>query len=173
MTTFAFGDAGGIITEELTDEVRREFVGKQNNLVFQTIQQAHTFLREDGERFNYLVEPVIDSLEMVETDERGGTLAINFGWAHPQAERYEFGTSAHTIQGDPVLSFVWEDRHDPPAWVRDQFQRARSERGFGGYRTFLREVDVAGIKEIRFARRALRWLRNELERGGGSTGGQA
>jgi hypothetical protein len=168
MTDVYFGDAGAIITEAATDEMRREFIGKENNLVFQTIEKAHRFLRRAGERYNYLVESVIESLEMVSTDERGGTLAINFGWAHPQAERYEYGTSAHTIQGDPILAFVWEDRHDPPGWVREQFDRARSDRGFGGYLTFLREVEVDGIKEIRFARRALDWLERELARRGGT-----
>jgi len=167
MTDIFLDNAGGIITEELTDDVREEFVGGQNNLTFRTIQEAHASLREAAERYNYLVESVIDSLELVETQERGGEIAISFGWAHPQAERYEFGTSPHTIQGQPVLSFVWQDRHDPPEWVRDQFDRERSERGFGGYRVFLQEVDVAGIVEIRFVRGALRWLEQELGEGGG------
>lgn len=166
MTDVNFGDAGAIITEELSAVVREEFVGGRNNLIFQTIEQAHEYLRAAGEQHDYAVESVIDSLELTETDERGGTIAVRFGWSHPQADRYEWGTTDHTIRGNPILSFVWEERHDPPEWVRAQFDRERSPRGRPGYRTFLREVDVSGIKEIRFARRALDDLQRALEEGG-------
>jgi hypothetical protein len=41
--------------------------------------------------------------------------------------------------------------------VRDEFDAED-----GGYRVFLPEVEVAGVRETRFARRGLRWLQNEL-----------
>lgn len=165
MTDITFGDAGAIITEELREETRSQFVDGQNNLTFQVIQRAHRHLEERAGQLDYRgVEDIINSLELVDTQERGNTLAIRFGWTHPQAERYEWGTVPHTIQGNPILAFIWEDRHNPPQWVKEQFDQGRDPRGRfkSGWRVFLHEVDVSGIEELRWARDALDWLAREL-----------
>lgn len=155
-------DAAAIITENLTEQVEHELVGKQDALVFQTIQEAHENLRQAAAEHEWDVESVIDSLELVETDTRGGTIAIRFGWAHPFAEFAEYGTSAHTVEGQPVLSFVWEERHDPPQWVREQYEAETSDGGRPGYRVFLESVDVDGIPEVRWVRGALDYYENQL-----------
>jgi hypothetical protein len=169
MTDINFGDAGAIITENLTDEVERQLVGKQNNLISQTIREAQDILREAAAVNEWDVEPVVDSLDLVETDRRGGTLAIRFGFTHPAAEYFEYGTSDHTIRGNPVLSFVWEERHDPPEWVREEFDRETSDGGRPGWRVYLPEVEVSGLPEVRFMRGALDFYESQL-RGRGLDG---
>lgn len=169
MTDVAFGDAGGIITENVTDEVRRQLVGQERNLIARTVATAANNLREAAAANEWDIEPVLSSVR-VETDERGGTLAVRIEYDHPAAEFFEYGTSPHTIEGDPVLSFVWEERHDPPAWVQENFERDTSDGGRPGYRVYFASVDVAGIPETRFLRSALDFLENQL-RGRGIAGG--
>lgn len=142
------------LREALLDDIEHEFVGKQNNLVHQFVQKAHDRLREYGREFDYDVEPVIESLGQPEVDRGRGYITIRIGWDHPAAPYFQLGTSEHTIQGDPVLSFVWED---PPTWVRHEFDREGD-----GFRVFLPEVEVAGLPESRFVRDALNWLRRHV-----------
>ena len=94
---------------------------------------------------------------------RPGTGEVRWGWSHEAAEFFEYGTSAHTIDGDPVLSFVWED---PPAEIREQFSQARDAQGrfTGGVRVFFSSVHVSGIEETRYARHGLEWLAREAVR---------
>jgi hypothetical protein len=89
----------------------------------------------------------------------GEGAVVRFGFDDYRAEFFEFGTSAHTIEGDP-LSFVWED---PPQWVRDEFDQARGSGGRfeSGWRVFFESVDVDGVDEVRFMREALRVLARE------------
>ncbi|MFC5278647.1 hypothetical protein ACFPM1_07750 [Halorubrum rubrum] len=126
--------------------------------VMDAIEAAHERLREYGREFDYHVEPIIDSLQgpaIIEQSDRHFT--IRWGWDHEAAPYLEWGTPEHTIEGDPVLSFIWEDRHNPPDWVAEEYEREG-----GGYRVFLPEVEVAGIRETRFARHAFDWLRREV-----------
>jgi len=120
---------------------------------------VHGRLDRFARKFDYQIESVKASLQPVEVERSGGTLTIRFGWEHEAFPYLEFGTSEHTIDGDPILSFVWEERHDPPAWVREEFEAEGD-----GYRVFLPEVEVAGVKETRAIRDALNWLRRELQR---------
>lgn len=161
MTDVAFGDAGGLITEAAREEVRRQMVGQERNLIARTIIEANSNLEEAAAVNEWDVESVTASWN-VEVDERGDTLAIRIENTHPAADYFEFGTSDHTINGDPVLSFVWEERHDPPEWVRENFEEETSEGGRPGYRVFLANVDVQGLPETRFLRSALDFLENQM-----------
>ena len=128
--------------------------------IMAAIEAAHERLREYAREFDYRIESVIDSLqgpEVVEQSDRH--FRVRWGWDHEAAPYLEWGTSDHTIEGNPILSFIWEDRHDPPAWVAEEYEREG-----GGYRVFLPEVEVAGVRETRFARHALDWLRREVGR---------
>jgi len=144
-------DGVAAFTEAAEEEAYRELVGERNNLVFQAIQESHDRLRAAGDANDYDVEPIIESLELVEADESGGE--IRWGWSHPAAEYFEFGTSPHTIDGDPVLSFVWDD---PPADIAAQFESEGD-----GVRVFFSSVDVAGIVETRFVRAGVEYLARE------------
>jgi hypothetical protein len=147
------------LREALLAEVERVLVGERGDVVFQAIQASHDRLDASG----YDVASVKESLiaPTLETT-ADGRVAVTWGWTHPAAEFFEFGTSEHTIQGDPVLSFVWED---PPAWVKDEFDQARDTGGrfASGWRVFFAQVTVDGVDEVRFTRHGLRVLRSELE----------
>lgn len=143
------------------DEAEHHLVGKPDNLVYQAIQQSHEALRDfSGE---YDVESIIESMGGVEVDRTDDSITIRWGWEHPAAPYFEFGTSDHVVNGQPVLSFVWED---PPPEIRQQFDQARTAGGqfTSGWRVFFASVEVSGIDETRFVRLGLRWL--ELNLGG-------
>lgn len=168
-----FGDAGGIITQELTDEVREQMVGGKRNLIAATVRRANEVLLQRAASEEWDVEDVAASVN-VEVNETSGTsagavsagLSIRIWYEHEAAEFFEFGTSPHTVEGDP-LSFVWEERHDPPEWVRENFEADTSEGGRPGYRVFFASADVQGIPEVRYLRSALDWLEREMQRRAG------
>lgn len=149
------------LQDALMDSIEHEFVGQRNGLVHQTIQRSHDILREYGQRHGYDVEPVIDSLGQVDVERTDNRLTVRWGWAHPAAPHFQMGTSDHHIDGDPVLSFIWEN---PPAWVREEFDQGRDTQGqfVSGWRVFFSSVDVEGLPESRFVREALAWLRREV-----------
>jgi len=139
------------------DHAEHELVGKQGNVIHAAVERVHERLREYGREFDYNVEPIIDSFAGVDVQRNDRGLTIRFGWSHEAFPYLEYGTSSHTVNGDPVLSFVWEERHDPPDWVREEYDREGD-----GYRVFLPEVEVAGVEETRAIRDMLAWLRNNL-----------
>lgn len=73
---------------------------------------------------------------------------------------FERGTADHEVEAKSadVLSFVWERRHDPPQWVRDEYEREGD-----GWRVFLPAVEVEGLPEGRFIRDSLNAFRRRLE----------
>ena len=142
--------------EALLDDVEHEFVGTSDNLVHQTVQRAHAILEEYGSRHDYDIEPIIESMDY-EVDRTDRHIEIRIGWAHEAAPYFEFGTSDHTVDGDPILSFIWEDA--PPA-IHEMFPN--TERVDGDPRVFFGDVEVAGLPESRFVRDALHWLRREI-----------
>lgn len=148
-------------TEAILDDAEHQLVGQQNNLVFQAVDYAHDQLESYGSTHEYHVQSIIDSFAGVDVDRTSTSLTITYGWEHPAARHFEFGTSDHTIDGDPVLSFVWSE---PPQWVREEFDQARGAGGqyASGWRVFLPSVDVSGLPEARFARDSKHWLRRQL-----------
>jgi hypothetical protein len=153
-------DIGGVITTAATDATEELLVGRENNLTFQTIRRAHRILDAAARQYGYHVDAIKESLELTEVEKSNGELEVVFGWSHEAAQYFEFGTSPHVVRGNPVLVFVWEDRHDPPEWVREQFERTRSDSGEPGYLTFLHKTEPDGVTEVRFVRGALDWLRS-------------
>jgi len=146
------------LREAVLDDVEHQLVGQRDNLIAQAISFVHGRLDRYAREFDYNVEPIKQSLEPVEVQRSDGSITVRFGWSHEAMPYLEFGTSEHTIEGDPILSFVWEERHDPPDWVREEFDAEGD-----GYRVFLPEVEVAGVKETRAVRDALNMLRRQLQ----------
>lgn len=153
-------DADGEIESALLDYAYQVFVGGEGNLVFQAVQRSQEALEAYGSGNGYSIESVQDSFTGVEARRSGSTITIGYGWDHPAAAYFERGTSDHTIQGDPVLSFIWED---PPGWVREEFEQGRSTIGqfVSGWRVFLPEVDVSGMPAARYIRAGFNWLERE------------
>lgn len=145
------------LQEAVLDQAEHELVGKPDNVIAQAISRVHGRLDRYAREFGYNIESLKQSLQPVEVQRSDGQLTIRFGWDHEAFPYIEFGTSDHTIEGNPILSFVWEDRHNPPDWVAEEFEREGD-----GYRVFLPEVEVAGVQETRAVRDALNWLRGEL-----------
>jgi hypothetical protein len=151
--------------EDLRDamlaEAERELVGKQASLVYELVELVHTQLRAYGQRHGYDVESTIESLGQPTVDRSAGTVTVSIGWQSKQMARWEFGTSDHTVRGDP-LSFIW---YDPPQWVREEFDQARDTGGrfASGWRVFLSETDVDGLPESRAIRDSLRAFRQVID----------
>mgnify|MGYP006282830555 CR=1 FL=1 len=133
------------ILDDVEQQLREEYLP-------QAIAQSHERLRSFSDQYD--VEPIIDSLQEPIVERRGDRVVATWGWEHPAAPFFEFGTSDHTIDGDPVLSFVWAD---PPDWVRDEFEREGD-----GWRVFFASVEVDGIEQTRFVRAGIQWLTEQL-----------
>lgn len=150
------------LQEAFLDQAEHELVGKQASLVYEFVEFVHTNLRAYAQRHGYDVESTIESLGTPQVDRSNGTISIEVGWESEQMSRWEFGVSPHTIDGNPVLSFVWED---PPQWVREEFDQARGGGGqfASGWRVFFPSVDHPGIPESRAIRDALNGLRRVMQ----------
>lgn len=114
---------------------------------------AHEILEAYGRENDYDVTSIIEAAE-TRVERRQGRVVARWGWPEP-AIYFERGTVDHVVKARnaPVLSFVWERRHDPPQWVRDEYEREGD-----GWRVFLPEVEVDGLPESRFIRDTLNWL---------------
>ena len=107
-------------------------------------------------RHDYQLGRVIDGVTFhVSRGSRSVSLEV---WLPDPAHLFETGTDAHEVTGDP-LAFIWERRHDPPDWVKEEYDREGD-----GWLVFLPEVEVAGIPEGRFVRDGLNQFRRRLER---------
>lgn len=150
------------LQEALLDDAEANLIGDEANLAFQFVELVHSNLRTYANRNGYNVESTIESLGTPELDRTGDTITVTVGWESDQMGRWEFGVSPHTIDGDPILSFVWEN---PPEWVRQEFDQARGAGGefASGWRVFFPSVDHPGIPESRAIRDALNGLRRVLK----------
>jgi hypothetical protein len=145
------------LQEAVLADVEAKFVVEEANLVFQFVELVHSRLRSYGRRNGYDVESTIESFGTPQLDRSKGRVAVTVGWESEQMARWEFGVSPHTIDGDPVLSFVWEN---PPEWVKEEFDQGRNTEGefVSGWRVFFPSVDHPGIPASRAIRDSLRAL---------------
>lgn len=133
------------------DEAEHELVGRQNNLLYQTIEQSHRVLKTYGQRHDYDIEPVIESLQQPTVERSSRSIRIEYGWEHDAAPFFARGTSDHTVEGDPLV-FEWPDA---PQEIQSQFADTFPT-------VFFKSVDVSGIPESRFVRAGVEWLRHQL-----------
>jgi hypothetical protein len=143
------------LREAVLDNVERELVGKRDNLVFQAIQQSQQVLDTAGSELDWNVEPIKQSLGTPEVNRGRSSITVTWGWSHPAAPYWEYGTSPHKIQGDPILSFIWRDA---PPGVKEMF--SNTERVDGDPRVFFESVQHPGTPALRFVREGLRFLRS-------------
>jgi len=137
--------------DELEQTARQEWAPK-------LLERASEILREYGERHDYDVEPVIESAEP-RVERREGHVTVRITWPHPAAPYFQMGTSDHPVDGNDILSFIWDDA---PQSVHEKWPD--TERVDGDPRVFLPSVNVDGLPESRFVRDALNWLRREVAR---------
>jgi hypothetical protein len=139
------------VWQNILDDVERQLVGEFDPLVFQAVQEAHDTLRAYGASHDYDVESVIESFAGVEVDRTPSSITVTYGWDHPAAEYFEFGTSNHTVDGDPVLVFEFDAEEYP--YLKEMFPEGTA---------FLPQTEPSGLPEARFARDSQHWLRRAV-----------
>lgn len=150
----------GVLEAEVVRQLGQTLTGR-DGLAMQAIERSHARLREYADQYD--VEPIIDSLVVprdgMAFDPEAGEIDLAWEWRHPAAVFFNQGTSDHTVDGDPILSFVWEGA---PQQIHDMFPH--TERVNGDPRVFFQSVTVEGISETRFAQHGTEWLQRELAR---------
>jgi hypothetical protein len=138
--------------QSLLDGIEATLVGRQGNLVFQSVEQAHGRLERYGQRAgDYDVDPLIDSFAGVDASRSRTGIHIEWSWEHEAFRFLEFGTSDHTVNGDPVLVFAFDESEYP--YLEEMFPDGVA---------FLPDVSVSGLPESRAVRSSLNWLRREV-----------
>jgi len=138
--------------QALLDNVESTMVGSRDNLVSQTVQRAHGRLeRYAGRVDDYDVEPLIESFNGVDYSRDRTSIHAEWSWSHGAFRYMEFGTSDHTVEGDPVLAFEFDGGEYP--YLDEMFPDGVA---------FLPAVEVSGLPESRAVRSSLNWLRREV-----------
>lgn len=137
--------------QALLDNMERSLVGARGNLVFQAVQEAHDQLESYGAENDYETGPIEDSFAGVDASRGRTSLHVAWSWDHEAAGFMEFGTSDHTVAGDPLLVFAF-DAGEYPGLAE----------AFPGGTAFLREVEVSGLPEARWVRDSLNWFRRRV-----------
>lgn len=155
MTTLA-SDFERAATDALLDVAEREAdaIGKE------FVRIAHENFGDYAAEHGYDIGFILREAEGPEVERRGDTVYISVEWPEGTAW-FEYGVDEHKIEGNPLLSFVWED---PPAWVKEEFDQARGGGGQfqSGWRVFFTEVTHPGLPEARAIRDALDYIRFRL-----------
>lgn len=143
------------------EEIEQTLYNEPGNLAHWFTQRVAERFRAYGSRFDIDVGPIIESMEVVEAERTLNGARIRVEWKHRASGIFEMGATPHRIRGNPVLSFVWTN---PPQWVREEFDQARSGGGQfqSGWRVFLPEVQHPGVPEARAIRDTLLELRRRL-----------
>jgi len=128
---------------------------REDDPIERAIERSHERLEAVADTNGYDVENVIDSLEGPEVQRNDDRITVEWSWTHEAAHFFAVGTPAHTIEGNPTLSFVWEDA---PSGIVEEFGDGTEQNP----RVFLSSVDVAGIERSDFPREGLRRLEREL-----------
>jgi len=139
------------VREQYLDSVFSTLVGAEGNLVFQAVQQAHETLQQYGSEQDYAVDSIIDSFAGVDAGRSGDRITASWHWDHQAAAFYEFGTSDHTVDGDPLLVFEFSESEYPG--LAEMFPDGTA---------FLPQVEVSGLPEARWVRDSLSWFRREV-----------
>lgn len=140
-----------IVLEDVSREAAMEAANRWYSSANETLTQA-------GDDHEYEVFPVVQSAQPPQWDENEGAAVM--AWPHQAAVFFEHGTTAHEVEGDPLLVFEWEEmRGEEFADTGKTFEEV-----FDEFPTvFLPRVSVDGIPRIGFAeqgrRDAARWLK--------------
>jgi len=144
--------------DDLRDAVLDSIEQRAESLADELREGIQQRLEDYGQRHDYDVRALVAGVE-TEVEREGDTVRVVARLPHP-ALLFERGTVDHVVEAQraDVLPFVWERRHDPPQWVREEFEREGD-----GWRVFLPRVEVSGLPEGRFIRDTLHDIRRSLQ----------
>nr|WP_244995677.1 hypothetical protein [Halomicroarcula pellucida] len=137
--------------QALLDDIEHKLVGERNNLVFRSVRQAHEQLESYASTNDYHVDPLIESFAGVDVARDRTSIHAEWSWSHEAMPFWEFGTSDHTVDGDPLLVFEF-DKSEYPGLAEM----------FPGGTAFLPQTEPTGLPESRAVRDSLNWLRREV-----------
>lgn len=139
------------LRDAILDEAERELVGKQGNIVHEFVQDVHDRLRAYGRRHDDDVEHAIESLGQPVVERTANSITVRIGWEATEMVFFEMGTSDHTVDGDPVLVFDFDETEYPH--LAEMFPEGTA---------YLPDVDVSGLPESRAVRDSLNHLQGAL-----------
>lgn len=151
------------LREAVMDEAEDQLYARRNNLAFQFRQLVSDNIEDFATEEGYDLDSIAESGRVTSTSRAQNTVSATLEW-DPPAAIFEFGARPHKIEGNPVLSFVWED---PPEWVKQEFPQGRDAGGRfkSGWRVFFPSVNHPGVPAGRFIRGALNQLRFQSQGG--------
>lgn len=138
------------LQEALMDEAEGQLYDNPDNMAFAFLQLVNENIRDFANEQDYDLESIAESGRVTDTSRGNTRVSVTLEWDHPAAI-FEWGAPPHTIEGNPILSFVWED---PPDWVKQEYEREGD-----GWRVFFPSVEHPGVPAGRFLRGAVNRVR--------------
>lgn len=148
--------------DALLDKAENALYAEPDNITYQFLRCANNNFEEYANRHDYDIHDIPASGHVTDTTRTTNSVSSTVLWDHPLTGIYEYGAQPHTIEGNPILSFVWSD---PPQWVKEKFPQGRDASGrfVSGWRVYFSSVNHPGVPESRSIRGALQLLRLQLE----------
>lgn len=144
------------LRDAMLDDAEDKLYDGSDTIAEHLLRTANENLDDYATEYDYSLRGIIQSGRIAETSRTQRSVSATLRWDHPAA-LFEFGAPPHEINGNPILSFVWED---PPEWVKSEFRREGD-----GWRVFFPSVQNPGLPAGRWLRGALNKVRFELQRG--------
>ena len=144
--------------EETLEARSKELAMEAANRWFSAANEA---LLQAGDQLDYDMFPVVQGAQPPQWDPQAG--AARMTWSHRASVFFEHGTTAHEIEGDPLLAFEWEEMATEEfADTGKTFKKVFSETW---PTVFFPSVEVAGIPRIGYVehgrRKSARWLQSQ------------
>lgn len=122
--------------------------GERGNVVFEFIQTVNENFQRYARANGYDIDHIWQDVEVTDAQPTATGARARIEWPGLTG-LFEYGVSPHTIDGNPLLHFYWEEADQ---WVQTESVDWGSETG--------------GIPEARAIRNGLRSLRASLQRRG-------
>jgi hypothetical protein len=155
--------AGFVVTAELvdnafdaTDALLDNIESQLSDLAEASISVADGRLRQYGNRTGHTISDILSTSEFRLVERVQNTIQFRIAWTHDRAALINYGVGPYTIEGKPILSFIWENA--PPS-VREMFPH--TERVGGDPRVFFPKVEHPGVPSARFIQTAANWFRSQ------------
>lgn len=137
--------------EAFAEEIHDAVIDDPGNLAFEFRQMVVENFRDYARRNDYDLDGVIDDVRVLDAERRADGVSVTIGTDDGLIGLFEFGVAPHTIEGNPLLHFYWEEAD---TWIQTESVEWGSETG--------------GIPEARAFRDAMhKWRAQVQARGPG------